>query len=61
LRELRLFTHYALEDELRSIVEGALGRRTIPYMSGIDICRDLSVELMTLEPQRVSAGSGADC
>jgi uncharacterized protein YbcI len=61
LRELRLFTHYALEDELRSIVEGALGRRTIAYMSGIDICRDLSVELMTLEPQRVSAGSGADC
>jgi uncharacterized protein YbcI len=51
LRELRLFTHDTLEDELRSIVERALGRRTIAFMSGIDISRDLSVELLTLEPQ----------
>ena len=61
LRELRLFTHYALEDELRSIVERALDRRTIAFMSGIDIRRDLSVELMTLEPLRTFAGSRAHC
>jgi uncharacterized protein YbcI len=51
LRELRLFTHYALEDELRAIVERALGRRTVAFMSAIDIRRDLSAELLTLEPE----------
>jgi uncharacterized protein YbcI len=59
LRELRLFTQYALEDELRSIVEAALGRRTIGFLSGIDIRQDLSVELLTLEPASGSATTQA--
>jgi uncharacterized protein YbcI len=59
LRELRLVTHYALEDELRSIVEHTLGRRTIAFMSGIDIRHDVSVELLTLEPRpNAAAGDG---
>lgn len=51
LRELRLVAHYALEDSLRAIVERTLGRRTLAFMSGIDIRRDVCAELVTLEPQ----------
>ena len=58
LRELRLITHYALEDELRSIVERTLGRRTVAFMSGIDVRQDVSVELLTLEPR--PGGASAD-
>jgi hypothetical protein len=56
--ELRLITRYVLEDELRSIVERTLGRRTVAFMSGIDVRQDVSVELLTLEPR--PAGASAD-
>ena len=36
LREARLFFQYALEDQFRAIVEEALGRRTLAFVSGID-------------------------
>src|SRR3977135_1140657 len=39
LREARLFFQYALEDQFRSIVEQALGRRTVAFVSGIDTPR----------------------
>ena len=51
LREARLFFQYALEDQLRAIVEEALGRRTLAFVSGIDTTRDVAVELFTLEPE----------
>jgi uncharacterized protein YbcI len=54
LREARLFFQYALEDQLRGIVEQALGRRTVAFISGIDTQRDVAVEIFTLEP----AGDG---
>ncbi len=50
LREARLFFQYALEDQFRAIVEQALGRRTLAFVSGIDTARDVAVEIFTLEP-----------
>lgn len=50
LREARLFFQYALEDQFREIVEHALGRRTVAFISGIDTARDVAMEVFTLEP-----------
>lgn len=49
LREARLFLSYALEDQVRAIVEQALGRKTLAFVSGIDIARDVTIKLFTLE------------
>jgi len=54
LREARLFFQYALEDQFRAIVEQALGRRTVAFVSGLDTRRDVAMEVFTLEP----AGGG---
>lgn len=56
LREARLFFQYALEDQFRAIVEQALERRTLAFISGIDTQRDVAMEVFTLEP----ASDGAD-
>lgn len=50
LREARLFFQYALEAQFRAIVEQALGRRTVAFISGIDTQRDVAMEVFTLEP-----------
>jgi uncharacterized protein YbcI len=50
LREARLFLADALEDQFREIVEQALGRKTLAYVSGIDPARDMTIDLFTLEP-----------
>jgi uncharacterized protein YbcI len=50
LREARLFLSYALEDQFRAIVEQALGRKTLAFISGIDTARDVTIKLFTLEP-----------
>jgi uncharacterized protein YbcI len=50
LRQARLFFQYALEDQFRAIVEQALGRRTVAFVSGIDTHRDVAMEVFTLEP-----------
>jgi uncharacterized protein YbcI len=57
LREARLFVSYALEDQFRAIVEQALGRKTLAYVSGIDTSRDVTIKLFTLEPAGEGAGS----
>lgn len=49
LREARLFFQYALEDQFRAIVEEALGRRTVAFISGIDTGRDVAMEVFTLK------------
>jgi uncharacterized protein YbcI len=49
LREARLFFQYALEDQFRAIVEEALGRRTVAFVSGLDTERDVAMEVFTLE------------
>ena len=58
LREARLFFQYALEDQFRGVVEQALGRRTVAFISGIDTARDVAMEVFTLEPDL--KGSGAE-
>ena len=50
LREARLFFQYALEDQFRAIVEQALGRRTVAFVSGLDTRRDVAMEVFTLDP-----------
>jgi uncharacterized protein YbcI len=55
LREHRLVLTRALEDRFRSIVERALGRQTLAFISGIDILRDVAVEVFTLEPESIDA------
>jgi len=55
LRERRLLLTRALEDELRSIVETALGRRSLAFISGFDTVRDVAVEVFTLEPESADA------
>jgi uncharacterized protein YbcI len=39
-----------MEDEFRSVVEEATGRKVIAYMSTVHIDPDLAVELFVLEP-----------
>ncbi|HTX11972.1 MAG TPA: Na-translocating system protein MpsC family protein [Solirubrobacteraceae bacterium] len=50
LREARLFFQYALEEQFRAIVEQALDRRTVAFISGMDTARDVAMEVFTLEP-----------
>ena len=57
LREARLFFQYALEDQFRAIVEQALGRRTVAFVSGMDTYRDVAMEVFTLEPGGEGRGS----
>ena len=49
LREARLFLSYTLEDQFRTIVEQALGRKTLAFATGIDTTRDVTIKLFTLE------------
>ena len=51
VRAFRLILASGLEDRLRSIVECALGRRTVAFVSGFDTARDVAVEVFTFEPQ----------
>jgi len=50
LREARLFLAAALEDRMRAIVEQAIGRRTLAFVSAIDTARDVTIKVFTLEP-----------
>jgi uncharacterized protein YbcI len=50
LRERRLVLMRAREDQFRSIVEHALGRRSLAVIGGFDILRDVAVEVFTLAP-----------
>lgn len=58
LRQSRQVLASALEDRFRSIVERAIGRRTLAFISGFDTRRDVAVEVFTFEPES-SNGHGA--
>ena len=60
LREARLFFQYALEDQFRGIVEQALGRRTVAFVSGIDAARDVAMEIFTLEPTELDGSTPSE-
>jgi len=60
LREYRLVVQQALEEPARSVVEGALGRRTLAYITGFDPRRGVAISVFTLEPTAVvNGGHGA--
>ncbi len=50
LRAHRLLLHQVIEDEIRAVVEEALGRRTLSVISGLDTARDVAVEVVLLAP-----------
>jgi uncharacterized protein YbcI len=50
LRDIRMLFQYATEDKFRAAVEEATGRKVRAFMSGIDVDRDISCEVFTLEP-----------
>ena len=57
LREARLFFQHALEDQFRAIIEDALGRRTLAFVSGIDTRTDVAIEVFMLEPAAENGSS----
>jgi uncharacterized protein YbcI len=48
--QMRRSFQQAMDDEFRSVVEEATGRKVIAYMSSINVDPDLAVELFLLEP-----------
>lgn len=59
LREHRLFLTSTMEDQFRSIVAGALARRTLAFVSGFDVRRDVATEIFTLELVPMDGRGGA--
>ena len=51
LRDVRMFFQYACEDEFRATVEEITGRKVWAFISGIDVCEDVSIEVFYLEPE----------
>lgn len=56
LRVSRLVIQEALEDRARAVVEKALGRRTLAYISGFDSRRGVAVNAFTLAPVTLANG-----
>jgi uncharacterized protein YbcI len=50
----------AMEDQFRSIVQEATGRKVIAYMSQIHSDPDLAVEIFVLEPLAPEQSAGSD-
>jgi uncharacterized protein YbcI len=50
LSESRLTIQQALETPARSVIEQALGRQTVAFVTGIDIRNGIAINLCTLEP-----------
>ena len=51
LRDVRLFFQYAREDDFREAVERVTGRRVRAFVSGMDVCQDVSSEIFYLHPK----------
>jgi uncharacterized protein YbcI len=51
VRDTRTMFQHATEPQFRDAVEQITGRRVAAFMSGIDVHRDVSSEIFTLEPQ----------
>lgn len=49
LRDVRLFFQYASEEQLRTAIEEATGRRVRAFISGTDVRADASAEVFLLE------------
>jgi uncharacterized protein YbcI len=57
LRESRLVVQQALEDPARTVVERALGRQTLAYITGFDPRRGVAINVFTLERAAVANGN----
>jgi uncharacterized protein YbcI len=53
LRQSRMAVQEALEERARSLVEEALGRRTVAFITGIDPARDIALTGFTLDAPAV--------
>ena len=53
--QMRRSFQAAMEDEFRSVVEQATGRRVIAYMSQIHEDPDMAVEIFVLEPEAIES------
>jgi uncharacterized protein YbcI len=51
--DIRRSFQRAMEDQFRAVVEGALARKVVAYMSQIHQDPDLAVEIFVLEPTEV--------
>lgn len=58
--DIRRSFQQAMEEQFTAIVEGAVGRSVIAYMSQIHQSPDLAVEIFVLEPSEESAGGERD-
>jgi uncharacterized protein YbcI len=54
LRASRLVLQEALEELARSVVESALGRQTLAFITGIDPRHDVAVNVFTLKPSTLA-------
>jgi uncharacterized protein YbcI len=54
LRASRLVLQEALEELARSVVESALGRQTLAFITGIDPRHDVAVNVFTLKPSALA-------
>jgi len=50
LRDTRLFSQYAAEDDFRKVTEDTFGRQVRAFVGGTDTREDMAVELFVLEP-----------
>ena len=57
MRDIRMFFQYASEDEFRGTVEQITGRKVWAFISGIDVCEDVSCEVFYLEQLQKGDGS----
>jgi uncharacterized protein YbcI len=48
LRDTRMYFQHATEDQFRGVIERILGRPVRAFISGIDTCADVSVEVFHL-------------
>jgi uncharacterized protein YbcI len=53
--QIRRSFQRAMEDNFKEVIEGALGRKVIAYMSQIHADPDLALEVFMLEPSEESA------
>jgi uncharacterized protein YbcI len=56
LRDSRLAIQHALEEPARSLVERALGRETVAFLTGVDPTRGIAINVFTMKPSQVVGG-----
>ena len=55
MRDVRMVFQYSSEDEFRGAVEELTGRKVWAFVSGMDVCEDVSAEIFYLVPEDEAA------